>query len=302
MLMLIALLFALERLARGAARFHHTTGRYRSLPFEDIEGWRGWLAAVLCALPFVIGFLVPFLLLASNALSHLDEIATSGVLDAAANSMLVALVAAAMAVVISLVLGYARRVASNGFTRPAVRLAGLGYAVPGTVLALGLLVPLAAFDNWLAALVRGLTGLSIGLVLSGSLFALTLAYTIRFLAVALGSVEAGLERVSPNLDAAARALGETALSALWRVHLPLLLPALGAAALLVFVDGMKELPATLLLRPFNFETLATHVYSLAALEQFEQASFGALAIVIVGLLPVLLLHRAVAGGRPGARG
>jgi len=139
------------------------------------------------------------------------------------------------------------------------------------------------------------------LLISGSMLALVLAYAVRFLAVALGSIESGLERISPNLDAAARALGETSFSALRRVHLPLLLPALGAAGLLVFVDSMKELPATLLLRPFNFETLATHVYSFAALEQFEEAALGALAIVVSGLVPVLLLHKAVAGGRAGSR-
>ena len=139
-------------------------------------------------------------------------------------------------------------------------------------------------------------GISSGLLLSGSLFVIVLAYTIRFLAVSLGALEAGFERLSPNLDAVARTLGETALSALRRVHMPLLVPALGAAALLVFVDAMKELPATLLLRPFNFETLATHVYSYAALEQFEQAALGALTIVAIGLVPVLLLHQAVAGG------
>ena len=147
--------------------------------------------------------------------------------------------------------------------RTVVRAAGLGYAMPGTVLALGLLIPLAALDNHVDALLRATFGVSSGLLLSGSLFVIVLAYTIRFLAVSLGALEAGFERLSPNLDAAARTLGETALSALWRVHMPLLLPALGAAALLVFVDGMKELPATLLLRPFNFETLATHVYSYA---------------------------------------
>jgi iron(III) transport system permease protein len=138
-------------------------------------------------------------------------------------------------------------------------------------------------------------------LLSGSLVAITLAYVIRFLAVALGQIEAGLERISPSLDAAARTLGETALSTLLRVHFPLLIPPLGAAALLVFVDCMKELPATLLLRPFNFETLATHVYTLASIEQLEQAALGALTIVLVGLIPVLLLHRAIAGGRPGTR-
>jgi iron(III) transport system permease protein len=166
-------------------------------------------------------------------------------------------------------------------------------------LALGLLIPLAGIDNRIDAIAREWTGYSTGLIFSGSIFALVTAYSIRLLAVALGSIEAGLERISPNLDAASRALGETALSTLVRVHLPLLLPALGAAGLLVFVDAMKELPATLLLRPFNFDTLATYVYSLAALEQFEEAAIGALSIVLVGLVPVLLLHKAVAGGRPG---
>ena len=133
-------------------------------------------------------------------------------------------------------------------------------------------------------------------------FDVPLAETNRFRTDAedgLAPVESGMDRVSPNLDAAARTLGESALSALWRVHLPLLMAPIGAAALLVFVDCMKELPATLLLRPFNFETLATHVYSFASIEQLEQASLGALTIVLVGLIPVLLLHEAVAGGRPG---
>ena len=171
-------------------------------------------------------------------------------------------------------LAYARRVAPNAFVRTAVRLSGLGYALPGTVLALGLLIPLAAFDNRLDAMLRSAFGLSTGLLLSGSLTIVVLAYVIRFLTVSLSALEAGFARLSPNLDAAARTLGETALTALWRVHMPLLVPALGAAGLLVFVDAMKELPATLLLRPFNFETLATHVYAYAALEQFENATLG----------------------------
>ncbi len=296
----VALLFLIERIARGEGRTHHTTGRYRAIPFQDIEGWRGWATACICALPFIAGFAVPFLVLIGHAVSHLDEAMAGGFLKAARNSVLLAAATAATAVTIGLILAYARRIAPNGFTRPAVVMASLGYAVPGTVLAIGLLLPLATFDNAVDGFLRATFGISTGLLLSGSLAALTLALCIRFLAVGLGSIDAGLERISPNLDSAARALGETALSALWRVHLPMLLPAIGAAALLVFVDAMKELPATLLLRPFNFETLATHVYGLAALEQFEQAALGALAIVLVGLIPVLLLHQAVAGRRPGS--
>jgi iron(III) transport system permease protein len=295
----LALLMA-ERALRGHGRFHHSTGRYRAIPFTDLEGWRGAAAAAFCALPVVLGFVAPFALLLTQAAAHVSEALEPDFWSAARNSVGVATTAAVVTVALGLLLAYARRVAPNLLVRATVRGAGLGYALPGTVLALGLIIPLAAFDNRLDALLRASLGISSGLLLSGSLFVLVLAYAVRFLTVALSALEAGFERLSPNLDAAARALGETALSALWRVHIPLLAPALGAAALLVFVDGMKELPATLLMRPFNFETLATHVYSYAGLEQFENATPGALAIVLVGLVPVLLLHQAVAGGRAGS--
>ncbi|MEQ1578718.1 MAG: iron ABC transporter permease, partial [Hyphomicrobium sp.] len=301
-LIVVIMLLAAERRLRGGAMSHHTTGRYRSIPFHDIEGWKGWAAAGLCAAPFVAGFAIPAALLMKQALKHGFAGAAGGFAHAAWNSAMLAGLAAVLTVFLALLLNYARRVAGNGLTRIAVRAAGFGYAVPGTVLALGLLVPLAGLDNWIDAQFRSVFGVSPGLLLSGSIFALTMAYVIRFLAVALGGVEAGFERISPNLDAAARTLGETALSALRRVHLPMLLPSLGAAGLLVFVDTMKELPATLLLRPFDFETLATNVYGFASLEQVEMGAASALAIVATGLIPVLFLHKAVAGGRSGHSG
>jgi iron(III) transport system permease protein len=301
LLAVVLVLFVLERVARGESQFHNMSRRHRAIPFADLDGWRGLAAAIVCFLPFALGFLFPFLVLVSGALKHLSETTEAGFWIAAGNSILLAAMSAVAAVALAVVLGYARRVAPNGFTRPAVRLAGLGYALPGTVLALGLLIPLAAIDNGVDAFFRSSFGIATGLILTGSLFALVLAYAVRFLAVSLGAVEAGLDLISPNLDAAARTLGHSPLSTLRTVHLPLLLPSLGTAGLLVFVDAMKELPATLLLRPFNFETLATHVYSFALLEQFEGASVGALAIVATGLIPVLLLHNAVAGGRAGAR-
>ncbi|MEZ5817934.1 MAG: iron ABC transporter permease [Hyphomicrobiaceae bacterium] len=298
-LLLVAALFWAERALRGGGRVHATTGRLRAIPFSELEGWRAGVAFTVCLLPALVGFLLPFGVLGWNALTHYADALEQGFWRAAMNSIALAAMAAAVAVALGVLLAYARRVAANGFTRPAVRLAGLGYALPGTVLALGLLIPLAAFDNRVDALARSWLGVSTGLLLSGTVATLVLAYSVRFLAVAHGTVEAGLERISPNLDAAARTLGETALSALGRVHLPLLLPALATSALLVFVDVMKELPATLLLRPFNFETLSTHVYALTSLEQVEAASVGAVAIVLVGLVPVLLLHKAVADGRAG---
>ncbi len=299
-LLAVLVLLMAERAARGQGRFHHTTGRYRSIPFSDLDGWRGIAAAVFCCIPVAAGFVAPFCVLLAQGLVHVSDALAAGFWKAVRNSVGIAAAAAMVTVLIGLGLAYARRLAPNMVVRTATRAAGLGYALPGTVLALGLLIPLAALDNHVDALMRSLFGISSGLLLSGSLFVIVLAYTIRFLAVSLSALEAGLERLSPNLDAAARTLGETAFSALRHVHMPLLLPALGSAALLVFVDGMKELPATLLLRPFNFETLATHVYSYAALEQFEQAALGALTIVLIGLVPVLMLHEAVAGGRAGS--
>jgi len=295
----VLILFAIERHARGGRQFHHTTGRYRSIPFSELSGWWAAGAFVACLIPFVIGFVLPCLVLANNALHFTDEASSPALWRAAGNSVLLAVLAAAVTVGLAVILSYARRVAGGRFIRLAVRLAGLGYALPGTVLALGLLIPLAGLDNRLDALSRAVLGLPLGLLMTGSLFALVLAFSIRFLAVSLGAIEAGMERVSPNLDAAARTLGTTPLATMARVHLPLLLPALGSAGLLVFVDAMKELPAALLLRPFNFETLATHVYSLASLELFESAGIGSLAIVLVGLLPVLALHQAIASGRSG---
>jgi iron(III) transport system permease protein len=299
MLLLVAALFAAERAMRGDARTNHTTGRYRSIPFQELEGWKAIAASTLTTLPFVFGFVVPLAVIVPDVAAHFDGALASGFLTAAANTLMLATMASAVAIAVALTLAYARRVAGNRFIRSAGRIAALGYAVPGTVLAIGLLIPLAGFDNRVDDFMRSHVGVSTGLLLSGSLFALVLAYVIRFLAVALASIESGLDRISTNLDAAARTLGASTLSSLGRVHLPLLVAPLGAAALLVFVDCMKELPATLLLRPFNFETLATHVYSLASIEQLEQASLAALMIVLVGLVPVLLLHEAIAGGRPG---
>lgn len=302
MLGLIVALLLIERAARGGARTHDTTGRYRAIPFETLEGWRGWLAFVAVLMPFVLGFLAPFLLLARHAAVHADTATGADFLSAGSNSLMLAALVSTAAVALALFFGYAARIAGGPLTAACARLAATGYALPGTVLAIGLMIPLATFDNALDHWLEQTAGIRTGLLLSGSLFAVTLALVIRFLAVALASIEAGLARISPSLDAAARTLGSSAIVLIGRIHIPMLAPALAAAALLVFVDTMKELPATLLMRPFNFETLATHVYGLAAAERFEEASLGAICIVLIGLVPVLLLHKTVAQGRTGARG
>ena len=299
MLALVAVLMIIEHAARGLGGTQATTGRLRAIPFETLTGWRAALTLAGVLLPFVLGFALPFAVLIIRALGHTASADSASFVSAAKNSLILAALASVFAVTLAMLFAYAARLQPGPATRACVRAVSLGYALPGTVLAIGLLSPLATFDNTLDAWMRSTAGVSTGLLLSGSLFAVTFALVIRFLAVAIGSVEAGLGRVSSNLDAAARTLGASPWSTLTRVHLPILAPALGAAALLVFVDAMKELPATLLLRPFNFETLATHVYALTAAEQFEEAALGAVTIVVIGLIPVLLLHSAIARGRTG---
>lgn len=302
MLIFVFGLIWIEASMSSRRRFHQSTGAHRDTPEEALSGWSKAGAMSLCAFPILLGFGIPAGVLASSAFKRLDADMTTAFWAQAANSVLLAVSAAMLALVLALTLAYGLRVTGDGWVRNAVRISGIGYAVPGTVLAVGLLTPLATFDNAVDSLSTSLFGLSTGLILSGSLFAIILAHVIRFLAIALGNVEAGFAKATPNLDSAARTLGASALETLRRVHIPMLRPALGAAALLVFVDSMKELPATLLLRPFNFETLSTQVYALASLEQFEDASLPALMIVAVGLAPMILIHKTLVRrrSRPGA--
>jgi len=270
------------------------------MPEDSLDGWRGMLASAACALPVLVGFVLPAAVLVDDALAHVAAGLSPRFWQAALNSLMLASAAAALAVAFALVLAYARRQTRSKLVQAASTIPAISYAVPGTVLAIGLLIPLAGLDNGIDDAMRSLFGVSTGLVLSGTAFAIVLAYTIRFLAASLGAVEAGFSKVSRNIDVAARTLGSTVSEMLFRVHLPMLRPALGAAALLVFVDSMKELPATLLLRPFNFDTLATQVFTLVSLYRYEEAGLSALTIVAVSLAPVLLLHGIIVGSRPGA--
>jgi iron(III) transport system permease protein len=299
MLVFVFALLLIERASRSGRRFHHTTGRYRRLPDETLQGASGMLATLACALPVLIGFVLPAGVLVRDALAHLAAGLAPEFWQAAKNSLLLAVAAAGLAVSFAAVLGYARRQTRSKLIHGLSAVASISYAVPGTVLAIGLLIPLASLDNSIDALMRSWFGIPTGLLFSGTAFAIVLAYAIRFLAASLGAVDAGLSKVSRNIDAAARTLGASVSEALWQVHLPLLRPALGAAALLVFVDSMKELPATLLLRPFNFDTLATQVFTLASLYRYEEAGLSALTIVATSLAPVLLLHGLIVAGRPG---
>jgi iron(III) transport system permease protein len=302
MLLFVFALLLIELVLRARRRFHHTTGKYRNLPEEELGGWRGALAALACALPVLFGFMLPAGVLLRDAVAHVAAGLAPDFWQAALHSLVLAAAAGAVATAFAVVLAYARRQTRSTLIQAASTLPAISYAVPGTVLAIGLLIPLAGLDNTIDAAMRSLFGISTGLALSGTAFAIVLAYTIRFLAASLGAVEAGLSKVSRNIDAAARTLGATVSEMLVKVHLPLLRPALGAAALLVFVDSMKELPATLLLRPFNFDTLATQVFTLVSLYRYEEAGLSALTIVLVSLAPVLLLHGVIVRSRPGVNG
>jgi iron(III) transport system permease protein len=294
----VALLILLERVSRGRARYHDSSGRRRATR-QVLAGWRALLAQIGCAIPVIVGFALPALLLLRLAMGEAGDdssFSTSRFLLLARNSFILAALAAVLAALLALLLGFAARHGQR-LPRLASRVVGLGYAVPGSVIAVGVLIPVTRLDHLLAGLWQQMTGVNPGLILTGGIAALLYAYLARFLAIALQTVEAGLARITPSMEAAARSLGSSPGETLRRVHLPLMRGSLLTAALLVFVDVMKELPATLVMRPFNFDTLATQTFTLAADERLAEASSAALAIVAVGLLPIILLARQIAAGR-----
>ncbi|EJW12960.1 Ferric iron ABC transporter, permease protein [Rhodovulum sp. PH10] len=291
LLIVVAGLIALERAGRRGRSFS-SGDDLRHVSRVRLHGWRGLLAALLCALPVLLGFVLPFAFLLHEVLSRG---LLAGLDPALVRAAATTVGLAAAATVATLALGFgtviAARLIRRPGTAPLTAAAGLGYAVPGTVLALGLLSPLIAVDGVLDAASRALWGTGVGLLLAGSGAALVIAYTVRFMAIATGFSQAGLARVPTDLDDAARSLGAATPAVIGTVHLPLLRPALAGAALLVFVDCLKELPATLLLRPLNVETLSTHLYQFASRGSFEEGALAALLIVAVGLLPVARMVR-----------
>jgi iron(III) transport system permease protein len=302
LLLFVAAVLAFERVSRGRARFHHTSVRYRALPRYRLTGWRAGAALAACALPLLLGFALPAGALVWMTLRGGDRLLGGLFFELARNSAVLGLVASALAVGVALVLAYGRRMRPTPAVEGAIRTASLGYAVPGAVIAVGVLVPFAWLDNAVDAFMRETFGVSTGLVLTGTIAAVVFAYLVRFLAVSYNAVEASLAKISPSIDRAARVYGRSPGRAMARVHGPLMLSSLLAAALLVFVDVLKELPATMIIRPFGFETLAVRVYRLASDERLAEASTPALAIVAVGVLPVILLSRAISHSRPGSAG
>ncbi len=292
MLATVVLLVLTERWARRHQRFSTGTRKMHPPSPLQLNGLYAFGAFAACLFPLLAGFVIPAAHLAHEAWARVAQFGLSpNLLIETRNSVMFAAAATAVAIALGTVLAYAVRLDRTGTAITATRIASLGYAIPGTVLAVGLLTPLATFDNFIDGISKDWFGIGTGLLISGSGAALVLAYVIRFLTISAGGIEAGFAKISLNLDAASRNLGETTFGTVRRVHLPLLGPALGAAAILVFVDCMKELPATLLLRPFGFETLSTHIYAEASRGTYEDGAVAALLIVLAGLGPVLLLAR-----------
>ena len=288
--LLVAVLVVAEHYGRRG-RFDNPVSRNAPPPREELKGRRALLAVFVCLAPVVLGFVVPFAVLAQYAVVAGDPLLGRSFGDFVQASFGVAGVTALIAAGLALWLVSAQRASSGPVTRFSVRVATLGYALPGAMLAVGLLVPLTAFDKAVAGFLARNFDTQVGLLLTGTAGALVFAYLARFLTVAYNSCHAGMERVHRNLDAVARSLGATPGRVLREIHTPLMRGAMATALLLVFIDVLKELPATLILRPFNFETLATRVYRLASDERLAEASTAALAIVAMGTLPALLLVR-----------
>ncbi|RVP31199.1 ABC transporter permease [Sinorhizobium meliloti] len=295
MLVFVIGLMMVERAARRRQRFasQKTTAAVHDAARLKLSGWKKWAATAACLLPILSGFAVPFLVLGDYALKRLDQFLAPRLLSALLHSILVSGLTAFATVLLGFVLAYAARTGRSRITDIAGRLASFGYGVPGTVLAIGVLFPLAALDNTIDAEMRGLFGISTGLLMSGTGFASIYACTVRFLTMAEGTLEAGFQKLSPHLDMAARALGRTSGQTLRAVLLPMMRPAVLTAALLVFIETMKELSATIMLRPFNFNTLATLVYEDASRAKVEDASVAAMIIVLAGMVPVILVSRSL---------
>ena len=289
LLVFVVVLLAAERAARRRAAYA-SASRKRSPP-QALPGPQAALACAACAAPVLLGFVLPAALLAQLAWSDPAVRLGARLLDLVGNSFVLALVAALAAVALATAMAYAARLSRQPLVAAANRAAALGYAIPGAVIAVGILVPLGRLDNWLAAGIESALGVKPGLLLTGTIVALVYAYVVRFLAVALQTMEAGLAKVTPSMEDAARSLGASPARTLARVHAPLLASSVASASLLLFVDVLKELPATFALRPFNFDTLAIEAYNLAKDERLAEAAIPSLVIVAVGVIPLVAVTR-----------
>ena len=297
LLAFVILLVLLERYSRRRARYHSAAESRARADLIPLSGSKAIMACVICLSPLMFGFIIPATQLLFWAVFEAEPLGWDFV-GLAWNSFSLACLAAIIAVTLAIILSYAKRTKPIKPVRTVLAMAGFGYALPGTIIAIGVLIPLAWLDHRLIDIFGSLGWDSPGLLLSGSLVALLFAYTVRFLAVALGSVQSGLEKIKPSLDHVGRSMGHSPLDILRKIHVPLMRSSILTAVLIVFVDVLKELPATLILRPFNFNTMAVRAYELASDERLVDAAPASIMIVLVGLIPVLMLHASIARRRP----
>ncbi|WP_422840255.1 ABC transporter permease [Aeromonas veronii] len=291
MLLAVVLLIALERRSRSRQQvFQKSMGHEQPLRYP-LKGMSRWLAGLWCWGLVLAGFALPFIILLDYGVRYFELSWTPEFVRFAGNSLAISALTALLAMGIALLLGFFRRLDGGIKSLLPLRIAAMGYAMPGTVLAIGVLVPLTALDFSINDLAEWLGRQGPGLLLTGTITAIVFGYLVRFVAIAIGSVESSMGKISPSLDMAARSLGQGDGGMLRRVHLPLVRRGLFAGAMLVFIESMKELPAALLLRPFNFDTLATHVYQFVSDEMLERGALGAIVIVLVGLLPLIWVNR-----------
>jgi len=295
----VFLVLMIERLTRARAGFHSSVHRHRLRNVYPLRGWRAAVAILFCVAPLVLGFFLPVGILLHMSLTAGDAQFGTRYLTLTFNTVTLAVITAALAVTLALLAGYAARTSGGAIVRYANRIAGLGYTVPGAVIAVGVLIPVTRLDHVIGAWIQSFTGTSPGLLLTGGIAALIYAYLVRFFAVSLQAVEAGLTKITPSMDCAARSLGLGPGATLVQVHAPLLWRSALVAGLLVCVDVMKELPATFVMRPFNFDTLAVQAYNLASDERLAEASTPSLTIVAVGLVPLIVLSRMMLRPRAG---
>ena len=291
-------LMGIERYSRRKQKYFQTISKFQSISNFPLTRGKSFLAFFSCLLPIVLGFLIPAGVLLVYATQFYEESLSANFMLYARNSLVLSSLSAGLAALLGLFIAYGVRLSGNWILLAAARFASIGYAIPGAVLAVGVITPLSRADTALNNFTESIFGISTDLLLSGTIIAITYGYLVRFLALSYGTAEAGLSKITSNMDGAARTLGMSPTKTLIRVHFPILKGSILTAAILVFVDTMKELPMTLLLRPFNYGTLATHVHQFASDELLEESALGALAIVAAGILPVILLSATIRNTRP----
>jgi len=298
LLLFILILILLERWSRNKIDFKQGgAARFKYVSQYQIQDWKKWASTLACSIPVLVGFIFPFGILFSMFIENMGAALDSRFLQFGLNTFIVAILSGFIALFISLIMAYSLRLNPGYTTRIATRIGSMGYAIPGSVIAVGILIPFGWFDNTLDSWLRSTFGISSGLLLSGTMFALIFAYVVRFLAVSFSTVEASLAKITPNMDEAAEGLGYKFHQILGKIHIPMMSGSLFAAMMLVIVDVMKELPATLIVRPFNFDTLAVQVYRLASDERLAESSGAAMAIILAGLIPVIILSKSISASR-----